>query len=314
MERLENPIIVDGIKYPTVENFYAASKTLDVQQKRKIATLTPSVAKKYARTLELRSDWEEVKFAIMLIGLMQKFSPGSNWHKELMETTGEELLELNNWHDTIWGVPANIAPGNQGRAIPTGQHGKNWLGRLLMFIRDESLLWQTIAHNLTQSDNQKYWRETQEWLLSNPNFSPVPNMSNLKGKIIDNATLPSQRLKVVISGSRRVAQLPAEAITRIEKIMELGAKILIGDCFGADCLVQTFLKQSGYSRVTVYHTGTSPRNNAGFASVGVNGSYTKRDRIMCSIADYGLAILKENSTGTLKNIQRMPGRVRVIRV
>lgn len=328
MESLEKPIIVDGIEYPTVENFYAASKTLDVQQKRKIATLTPSVAKKYARTIPLRFDWEEVKLAIMLIGLMQKFYPGSNWHKELMETRGEELLELNNWHDIVWGVPANIAPGGQnnskfkiqnskngqGKAIPTGHQGNNWLGRLLMFIRDEPLLWQNFSNNAAEWERQKYLVETQEWLLRNPNFPSVPNMSNLKGKIIDNGTLPSQRLKVVISGSRTVAQLPAEAIIRIEKIMELGAKILIGDCFGADYLVQTFLKQSGYSRVTVYHTGNSPRNNAGFASVGVNGSYTQRDRIMCSIADYGLAIIKDNSPGTLKNIQRMPGKVRLIQV
>ena len=57
---LERPIIVDGIQYPTVENFYAASKTFDVQQKRKIATLEPSIAKKYARTLALRPDWEQV--------------------------------------------------------------------------------------------------------------------------------------------------------------------------------------------------------------------------------------------------------------
>ncbi|MBD2180370.1 NADAR family protein [Planktothrix sp. FACHB-1355] len=314
MESLEKPILVDGIQYPTVENFYAASKTLDVQQKRKIATLTPSVAKKYARTLALRSDWEEVKFAIMLIGLIQKFSYGSNWHKELMNTRGEELLELNNWHDTVWGVPANIAPGGQGKAIPNGQQGNNWLGRLLMFLRDEPLLWQTIGNNAAEWDNQKYLLKSQEWLVTNPNFPPVPNMAILKGKTIDNGTLPSQRLKVVISGSRTVAQLPAEAISRIEKIMELGAKILIGDCFGADCLVQTFLKQSGYSRVTVYYTGTSPRNNVGFASVRVNGSYTERDWIMCSLADYGLAILKDNSPGTLKNIQRMPGKVRVIQV
>ncbi|MFB2920246.1 MULTISPECIES: NADAR family protein [Aerosakkonema] len=244
MERLDNPIIVDGIQYPTVENFYAASKTLDVQQKRKIATLTPSVAKKYAHTIPLRSDWEEVKFAIMLIGLMQKFYPGTNWHKELMETRGEELLELNNWHDTIWGVPANIAPGGQGKAIPTGLHGKNWLGRLLMFIRDEPLLWQNFANNLAYGDNQEYLAKIQVSLVTNPNFPPVPNMSRLTGKIIDNATLPSQRLKVVISGSRRVTQLPAEAITRIEKIMELGAKILIGDCFGADWRSANFSQTS----------------------------------------------------------------------
>ena len=312
---LERPIIVDGIQYPTVENFYAASKTLDVQQKRKIAMLEPSAAKKYARTLALRPDWEQVKFAIMLIGLMQKFSPGTYWHKELMETRGEKLLELNNWHDTVWGVPANIAPGGQGKAIPTGQQGNNWLGRLLMFIRDKPIEAQTIANNLRDSDDsQKLLLQIQQSLLTNRNIQPPPNMEQLKGRVIDNAILPTQRLKVVISGSRSIKQLPAEAIARIEKILELGANILIGDCFGADYLVQTYFKQAGYSRVTVYHIGKLPRNNAGFASVGVSGSYTDRDRIMCSIADYGLAIVKDNSPGTLKNIQRMPGKVRVIQV
>lgn len=124
----------------------------------------------------------------------------------------------------------------------------------------------------------------------------------------------NQRLKVVISGSQSLKQLPKEAIATIQRIIQLNAIILIGDCYGTDFLVQTYLQQAGYHQVKVFHIGKSPRNNAGFVTVKIKGSYSERDRIMCSEADFGLAIIQNNSPGTLKNIQRMPHRVKVIRV
>ncbi|NEU71713.1 NADAR family protein [Hassallia byssoidea VB512170] len=95
LEVLQNPIVVDGIDYWSVENFYAASKSLDVKEKMHIALLPPDAAKKYALKVALRPDWEQVKLSIMLRGLLAKFSPGSNWHNELIETGGEELIEFS---------------------------------------------------------------------------------------------------------------------------------------------------------------------------------------------------------------------------
>lgn len=44
---------------------------------------------------------------------------------QLIATGEEELVEGNRWNDKFWGV-----------CLMTGQ-GENWLGRLLMQVRDE---------------------------------------------------------------------------------------------------------------------------------------------------------------------------------
>lgn len=122
-------------------------------------------------------------------------------------------------------------------------------------------------------------------------------------------------MKVMISGSRSIKTLPKDAIARIETIISLNAEILIGDCNGVDSAVQQYLKQRGYYQVFVYHIGKKPRCNVGFPTVAVPGSrYLDKDVAMCTASDYGLAIIANNSRGTLANIARMPGRVRVVQV
>lgn len=116
-------------------------------------------------------------------------------------------------------------------------------------------------------------------------------------------------MRVVISGSRSIKSLPAEAKERINTIIGLGAEILVGDAPGVDAQVQRYLKDKGYSSVTVYHAYTKPRNNAGFKAVAVTGNYSARDKFMCSQADYGLAIWDGVSRGTLANTQRVKTRI-----
>ena len=115
---------------------------------------------------------------------------------------------------------------------------------------------------------------------------------------------------VVISGSRSIKSLNIEARDRIQKIVALGADILVGDCYGVDSAVQQYLKSINYTRVTVYHIGNKPRYNAGFPTCQIAGSrYSDKDRAMCNAADYGLAIYDGRSKGTLANINALPTRV-----
>lgn len=127
-------------------------------------------------------------------------------------------------------------------------------------------------------------------------------------------------MKVVISGSRSISLLPKEAIESIDRIIEQGFEILVGDAPGIDALVQQYLKSKGYGFVTVYFIGTKPRNNAGFqchklsqkelaeysVKTGIGSSYSARDNFMCSQADFGLAIWDGISRGTAQNIKRVP--------
>lgn len=120
-------VVHDRIAFPTVEHAYQASKTLDEQERYRIAALpTPGQAKAAGRRLKLRSDWEEVKLDLMFDLLCQKFAPDSDLGRKLVATGDEELVEWNIWHDNFWGID-----------IRTPEKGQNWLGKLLMRRRRE---------------------------------------------------------------------------------------------------------------------------------------------------------------------------------
>lgn len=128
---LSNFYVIDveyeGKIYPTSEHAYVAAKTLDLKIRDDISILsTPGKAKRFGREIELRSDWEDVKIREMRVILDNKFSI-PEMEEKLLATEGMELIETNNWGDVFWGVDVK---GN----------GANNLGKLLMGIRNEKLL------------------------------------------------------------------------------------------------------------------------------------------------------------------------------
>jgi ribA/ribD-fused uncharacterized protein len=118
----------DGIIYPSVEHYFQAQKTLDIEKRKQIAKAsTPSNAKKIGRKVSLREDWESIKELIMLEGLEEKFS-SFDLKEKLLHTGDEYLEEGNTWHDTYWGVCY---------CDKCHVFGANKLGKLLMQIREE---------------------------------------------------------------------------------------------------------------------------------------------------------------------------------
>ena len=121
----ESPIEIEGHAYPTVEHAFQAFKTHNLVERKNIREAeTPGKAKRMGRNVGLRPDWESVKIELMLAFITKKFKDPVLKQK-LLETGNAELIEGNTWHDTFWGVDSN-----------TGK-GKNWLGRLLMEVREE---------------------------------------------------------------------------------------------------------------------------------------------------------------------------------
>lgn len=55
-------------------------------------------------------------------------------------------------------------------------------------------------------------------------------------------------MNVFVGGSKTITKLKDEAISAIDEFCEADAHILIGDCFGADKLVQQYLYDKGYDR------------------------------------------------------------------
>lgn len=117
-----NPIqCSQGLLFNTVENAYQASKSNDVEVRKRFINITPGQAKRLGRKLSIREDWESVKIQVMEDLLRQKFccSP----FRELLLNTSGELVEGNTWGDKFWGVCNGT--------------GENNLGKLLMKIRSE---------------------------------------------------------------------------------------------------------------------------------------------------------------------------------
>lgn len=116
-------IYVDKKPFATVEHAYQAHKTLDESSIELIRKAkSPQDAKKLGRCVQLRPDWEEVKIPLMRSYLKQKFENPFLMH--LLICTGTaQLVHNNSWNDRFWGVCKGV--------------GQNWLGRLLMEIRED---------------------------------------------------------------------------------------------------------------------------------------------------------------------------------
>lgn len=113
----------EGISYPTVEHAFQAAKVLDARERLNIVGApTPAKAKQLGRRVKLRPDWEEVKIPIMFELVLQKFTVHDHLRKLLEATHPHELIEVNYWHDTFWGVCGGV--------------GENNLGKILMKVRD----------------------------------------------------------------------------------------------------------------------------------------------------------------------------------
>lgn len=121
-------------------------------------------------------------------------------------------------------------------------------------------------------------------------------------------------MKVFIGGSKTISKLNEKMRCAIDVFCEQNAQILIGDCFGADKLVQQYLPEKGYKKVTVYVSGDIVRNNQGDFEVrhidvpkNVSGYefYRRKDIAMANEADCGLMLWDGKTKGTLCNINEL---------
>jgi len=116
----------DSMIFLHAEGAYQAAKTSDIEERRHIARLSPSGAKRHAKSFRLPDNWEQVKIGIMTAIVHDKFTRNTALRGALVATGDTELQEGNAWHDMFWG----ISPVNSGR-------GLNHLGKILMQIRKE---------------------------------------------------------------------------------------------------------------------------------------------------------------------------------
>ncbi len=120
--------------------------------------------------------------------------------------------------------------------------------------------------------------------------------------------------KVFIGGSRRVSRLNADVRRRIDRIIDQGFPVLVGDANGADKAVQGYLQSRGCQAVEVFCSGGECRNNLGSWPVRTVAAsqarrdfdyYAAKDEQMAQEASVGFMIWDGNSAGTLANAARL---------
>ncbi len=113
--------------YKCSEAAYMAAKTLDLEARRPFEQMNGYEAKAAGKLLELRPNWDKIKFNIMLDIVESKFKPVI-MADALLRTEDKLLVEFVDWHDNYWGDCICGKP----KCAPRGE---NNLGRILMMVR-----------------------------------------------------------------------------------------------------------------------------------------------------------------------------------
>lgn len=96
-------ITIAGYTFPSVENAYQAMKCANLNDYGQFVNIGPAEAKKLGRKVQLRSDWEQIKYNVMRQLLDLKFQD-KVLLKMLQDTAPESIVEGNYWHDNYWGI------------------------------------------------------------------------------------------------------------------------------------------------------------------------------------------------------------------
>jgi N-glycosidase YbiA len=116
--------MLDDLYWRTSEHYFQAQKfagTIHLEKIRELKMPKDAANMGRNRALPLRSDWEQVKDAVMYRAVLQKFQTHEDIREILLGTENELLVE-NAPGDYYWGC------GKDGG-------GKNKLGEILMEVR-----------------------------------------------------------------------------------------------------------------------------------------------------------------------------------
>jgi len=116
-----SPFEYIGVRYLSSEAMYQSMKLKDPYLRKVFEDISGKDAKKLAKYINKRDDWDDVQVYTMVLALTCKFLK-TDLYKKLQSVQGY-IEETNTWNDQFWGV--------------CGGKGENVLGQILMLLRDD---------------------------------------------------------------------------------------------------------------------------------------------------------------------------------
>lgn len=150
------------------------------------------------------------------------------------------------------------------------------------------------------AEPRKYYGEMEHFWEENNKLTPIDKNA--------------YRKTIFLGGSQTVNELTIEVKNKLIDFMNLGHIFVIGDCKGADFIIQKLLVENEYKKVVVYYSGDRARINlGGWEEKKVHANkfdkgyelYKRKDEQMAIDADEGFMILKGETRGTVANIERL---------
>lgn len=134
------PFTVEEITFPNSECFFMYKKAMYFSDRRVAQKIleasSPAKCKALGRTVKRYKDeeWADVRYSIMVDGLIAKFSQNPDLKEYLLQTGSQELVEASPT-DTVWGIGLSVetAKNTRRKYWP----GENLLGKALMMTRTE---------------------------------------------------------------------------------------------------------------------------------------------------------------------------------
>ena len=117
-------VVFDEITYYNAEAAYQAQKCSRYEDRFQFALMSADEAKRLGQKIEIRPDWDDIKYHVMEQVVYAKFAQNPTLAQDLLDTTDKPLKEGNTWGDVYWGI--NLRTGE----------GKNNLGKILMALRN----------------------------------------------------------------------------------------------------------------------------------------------------------------------------------
>ena len=116
----------DGKIWETSEHYFQAMKTENPSQRERVRlAVGPGLSKSFGQGVEMRADWPEARYGVMVEALRLKFIQNPTIKAKLL-ATGDAIIHEDSPYDFIWGFRHN---------------GLDLLGKALMQVREEFRVW-----------------------------------------------------------------------------------------------------------------------------------------------------------------------------